>query len=152
MKKIFILVLSVSLLGSCTKKLDELLVNPNGPTPESANADLYLTCIMHLLPSRNCCYATRSSITWTNVSGVLLVWLCCVPNTNIMIRATQTQHQTHIIRSNIRYMVAMKSNTSSSNVRFVWSQKTNMTSRNIRCFDHDTNQGKNNGNSDRRMQ
>jgi len=33
----------VSLLGSCTKKLDELLVNPNGPTPESANADLYLT-------------------------------------------------------------------------------------------------------------
>jgi hypothetical protein len=43
MKKIFILVLSVSLLGSCTKKLDELLVNPNGPTPESANADLYLT-------------------------------------------------------------------------------------------------------------
>lgn len=43
MKKIFILVLSVSLLGSCTKTLDELLVNPNGPTPESANADLYLT-------------------------------------------------------------------------------------------------------------
>lgn len=43
MKKIFILVLSVSLLGSCTKKLDELLVNPNGPTPASANADLYLT-------------------------------------------------------------------------------------------------------------
>ena len=43
MKKIFILVLSVSLLGSCSKKLDELLVNPNGPTPESANADLYLT-------------------------------------------------------------------------------------------------------------
>lgn len=43
MKKIFILVLSVSLLGSCTKKLDDYLVNPNGPTPESANADLYLT-------------------------------------------------------------------------------------------------------------
>lgn len=43
MKKIFILLLSVSLLGSCTKKLDELLVNPNGPTPASANADLYLT-------------------------------------------------------------------------------------------------------------
>jgi hypothetical protein len=35
----------VVLLGSCTKKLDELLVNPNGPTPESANTDLYLPVI-----------------------------------------------------------------------------------------------------------
>jgi len=43
MKKIFILILSVALIGSCTRKLDDYLVNPNGPTPESANADLYLT-------------------------------------------------------------------------------------------------------------
>jgi len=45
LKKIYIFALSVVLLGSCTKKLDELLVNPNGPTPESANTDLYLPVI-----------------------------------------------------------------------------------------------------------
>ena len=45
LKKIYIFALSVVLLGSCTKTLDELLVNPNGPTPESANADLYLPVI-----------------------------------------------------------------------------------------------------------
>lgn len=43
LKKIYIVALSVVMLGSCNKKLDELLVNPNSPTPESASADLYLT-------------------------------------------------------------------------------------------------------------
>jgi len=45
LKKIYIFALSVILLGSCAKQLDELLVNPNGPTPESANADLYLPVV-----------------------------------------------------------------------------------------------------------
>jgi Starch-binding associating with outer membrane/Susd and RagB outer membrane lipoprotein len=43
LKKIYIVALSVVMLGSCNKKLDELLVNPNSPSPESASADLYLT-------------------------------------------------------------------------------------------------------------
>jgi hypothetical protein len=43
LKKIYIVALSVVMLGSCNKKLDELLVNPNSPSPEKANADLFLT-------------------------------------------------------------------------------------------------------------
>jgi hypothetical protein len=43
MKKIMILAIAVASLGSCTKKLDELLVNPNSPAPELASARLYLT-------------------------------------------------------------------------------------------------------------
>ena len=31
----------------CTKTLDELLVNPNGPTPASANSDLYLPVVQN---------------------------------------------------------------------------------------------------------
>ncbi len=42
MKKIILIMVVAALLGSC-KKLDRLLVNPNGPTPESASSDLYLT-------------------------------------------------------------------------------------------------------------
>jgi hypothetical protein len=45
LKKISLIALAVITLGSCSKKLDELLVNPNGPTPESANTDLYLPVI-----------------------------------------------------------------------------------------------------------
>ena len=33
LKKIYIIALSVVMLGSCNKKLDELLVNPNSPSP-----------------------------------------------------------------------------------------------------------------------
>ena len=44
-KRITIAALAVVMLGGCTKKLDELLVNPNGPTPEQANADLYLPVV-----------------------------------------------------------------------------------------------------------
>lgn len=43
LKKIYIIALSVVMLGSCNKKLDELLVNPNSPSPDKASADLYLT-------------------------------------------------------------------------------------------------------------
>ncbi len=44
MKKIlFLLLFTVTALSSCDKTLDKLLVNPNGPTPESADVDLYLT-------------------------------------------------------------------------------------------------------------
>ncbi|MBM3415082.1 MAG: SusD/RagB family nutrient-binding outer membrane lipoprotein [Bacteroidetes bacterium] len=43
MKKIFVILTAAAVLGGCTKKLDELLVNPNGPTPETASTDLYLT-------------------------------------------------------------------------------------------------------------
>jgi hypothetical protein len=46
-KKLAIVLLSFSLLTSCTKKLDELLVNPNGPTPEKADVDLYLPVIQN---------------------------------------------------------------------------------------------------------
>lgn len=42
MKKIFLILITSMVLFACGKKLDRLLVNPNGPTPESANADLYL--------------------------------------------------------------------------------------------------------------
>ena len=42
LKQIFILIMAVTMLGSCSKKLDELLVNPNSPSPASADADLYL--------------------------------------------------------------------------------------------------------------
>lgn len=45
-KKIFIFYLAISLLAGCSEKLDSLLVNPNGPTPESANVDLYLPTII----------------------------------------------------------------------------------------------------------
>ncbi|HLF45220.1 MAG TPA: SusD/RagB family nutrient-binding outer membrane lipoprotein [Chitinophagaceae bacterium] len=43
MKKIFLILITTMALSGCDKTLDRLLVNPNGPTPESANADLYLT-------------------------------------------------------------------------------------------------------------
>ena len=43
MKKILIIFITVTLLGACSKTLDRYLVNPNGPTPDQANADLYLT-------------------------------------------------------------------------------------------------------------
>jgi hypothetical protein len=43
MKKILIIALAVVVISGCQKKLDRLLVNPNSPTPSSANADLYLT-------------------------------------------------------------------------------------------------------------
>ena len=43
MKKIFLILITTMALSGCEKTLDKLLVNPNGPTPESANADLYLT-------------------------------------------------------------------------------------------------------------
>jgi hypothetical protein len=44
MKKILlILLMGTIILSGCEKTLDRLLVNPNGPTPESANVDLYLT-------------------------------------------------------------------------------------------------------------
>jgi len=43
MKKILIILISATLFAACSKKLDKLLINPNGPTPESADADLYLT-------------------------------------------------------------------------------------------------------------
>jgi len=43
LKKIYIIALSVVMLGSCNKKLDELLVNPNSPSPDKASADLFLT-------------------------------------------------------------------------------------------------------------
>jgi hypothetical protein len=45
LKRIFAAALAVVMLGSCNKKLDELLVNPNGPTPASANSDLYLPVV-----------------------------------------------------------------------------------------------------------
>ncbi len=45
LKKISLIVLTVASLMGCTKTLDELLVNPNGPTPASANTDLYLPVI-----------------------------------------------------------------------------------------------------------
>lgn len=47
-KKIIFTILTIAVLGSCNKmndKFDRLLNNPNSPTPESANADLYLTNI-----------------------------------------------------------------------------------------------------------
>jgi Starch-binding associating with outer membrane/Susd and RagB outer membrane lipoprotein len=43
LKKLYIIALSVVMLGACNKKLDELLVNPNSPSPDKASADLYLT-------------------------------------------------------------------------------------------------------------
>lgn len=45
MKKILIIIIAASVFTGtgCNKQLDRLLVNPNGPTPESANPDLYLT-------------------------------------------------------------------------------------------------------------
>lgn len=45
LKRILIAAIAVVMLGSCNKKLDELLVNPNGPTPEQANSDLYLPVV-----------------------------------------------------------------------------------------------------------
>ncbi len=42
MKKIFLILITGLVLSSCKKTLDRLLVNPNSPSPESANADLYL--------------------------------------------------------------------------------------------------------------
>ncbi|MBC8032797.1 MAG: SusD/RagB family nutrient-binding outer membrane lipoprotein [Chitinophagaceae bacterium] len=42
LKKILFILLVFAGIGSC-KKFDSMLNNPNSPTPESANADLYLT-------------------------------------------------------------------------------------------------------------
>lgn len=42
MKKILIVLITTFAFTSCDRTLDRLLVNPNSPTPESANADLYL--------------------------------------------------------------------------------------------------------------
>lgn len=42
-KRIFFIIIAGILITGCQKKLNDYLVNPNGPTPESANADLYLT-------------------------------------------------------------------------------------------------------------
>jgi len=47
LKKISLIVLTVASLMGCTKTLDELLVNPNGPTPASANSDLYLPVVQN---------------------------------------------------------------------------------------------------------
>ena len=47
-KKLIFMVLTIAVMGSCKKaseKFDRLLDNPNSPTPESANADLFLTNI-----------------------------------------------------------------------------------------------------------
>ena len=44
-KKIMLGVLIIGFLGSCNKKLDSLLVDPNNPTPETADVDLYLNFI-----------------------------------------------------------------------------------------------------------
>ncbi len=43
MKKILFILITAVAFSACDKTLDRLLVNPNGPTPESADADLYLT-------------------------------------------------------------------------------------------------------------
>lgn len=43
MKKILLILITVTALSSCDKRLDRLLVNPNSPTPATANSDLYLT-------------------------------------------------------------------------------------------------------------
>lgn len=43
MKKILIIIITATALVACKKTLDRYLVNPNGPSPEQANADLYLT-------------------------------------------------------------------------------------------------------------
>lgn len=43
MKKILIIFITATVFGSCNKTLDRYLINPNGPTPDQANADLYLT-------------------------------------------------------------------------------------------------------------
>ncbi len=40
--KLIILAIALVVLGSCTKKLDELLVNPNTPSVDKADAGLYL--------------------------------------------------------------------------------------------------------------
>ena len=44
-KKLLIALLIVGTLGSCAKKLDELLVNPNSPDPNTADVDLYLNYV-----------------------------------------------------------------------------------------------------------
>ncbi len=44
-KKIFTGVLLIGLLGACSKKLDSLLPNPNSPSPETADVDLYLNYV-----------------------------------------------------------------------------------------------------------
>jgi SusD/RagB-like outer membrane lipoprotein len=43
MKKILIIFITATALAACNKTLDRYLINPNGPTPDQANADLYLT-------------------------------------------------------------------------------------------------------------
>src|SRR5207344_3020040 len=44
-KKLLIALLMIGTLGSCAKKLDELLVNPNSPDPNTADVDLYLNYV-----------------------------------------------------------------------------------------------------------
>lgn len=43
--KLFICLIMLTTLGACSKKLDSLLVNPNGPSPTNADVDLYLNNI-----------------------------------------------------------------------------------------------------------
>jgi hypothetical protein len=43
MKKILITLFIAGVVSGCDKKLNRLLINPNDPTPETANTDLYLT-------------------------------------------------------------------------------------------------------------
>ncbi len=46
LKKLLFIALALVAMGSCKKfenKFDDLLVNPNVPPPDAANADLYLT-------------------------------------------------------------------------------------------------------------
>ena len=42
-KKIIFTILTTAVLISCSKDLDRLLDNPNTPSPQAADADLYLT-------------------------------------------------------------------------------------------------------------
>ena len=44
-KKILIALLMIGTLASCEKKLDELLVNPNSPDPNTADVNLYLNYV-----------------------------------------------------------------------------------------------------------
>jgi hypothetical protein len=44
-KKFLIALLMVGTLASCAKKLDDLLVNPNSPDPNTADVDLYLNYV-----------------------------------------------------------------------------------------------------------
>jgi hypothetical protein len=43
LRKIILIATVFAVLGSCSKKLDSLLINPNSPSPDLASADLYLS-------------------------------------------------------------------------------------------------------------